>query len=147
MESSYRRLGAAVSINAALMFFLTYALIDNTHHFYVNINRIYMAVMMTLPMVVVMLLVMRPMYTNRRLNSLLYVSLTAVFVVVFTLARTQTPVDNIQFLRSMIPHHSSAIVMCQQSTITDPQIIRLCDGIVETQEREIVQMQSILQRY
>lgn len=147
MESSYRRLGAAVSINAVLMFFLTYALLDSTHHYYVNINRMYMALMMTLPMVVVMLLVMRPMYTNRRLNSLLHASLAAAFIVVFTLARTQTPVDDVQFLRSMIPHHSSAIVMCERASITDPEIARLCDGIVEAQQREIVQMQALLQRH
>jgi hypothetical protein len=52
---------------------------------------------------------------------------SVVFVLVIThvlllLARTQTPVDDDQFLRSMIPHHSSAFRMCEQATITDPTI-------------------------
>jgi uncharacterized protein (DUF305 family) len=61
--------------------------------------------------------------------------------------RTQTPVGNVQFLRSMIPHHSSAIVMCERSSITDPKIVALCGQIVKAQKEEIAQMQKILSRY
>jgi uncharacterized protein (DUF305 family) len=61
--------------------------------------------------------------------------------------RTQTPVGDVQFLRSMIPHHSSAIVMCEHARITDPEIETLCGEIVEAQEREIAQMQAMLDRY
>jgi uncharacterized protein (DUF305 family) len=32
----------------------------------------------------------------------------------------------------MIPHHSGAILMCEQSNLTDPEIISLCDEIVQT---------------
>jgi uncharacterized protein (DUF305 family) len=64
----------------------------------------------------------------------------------FRLARTQTPVGNAQFLQSMIPHHSSAILMCQEAELTDPEIIELCDQIVKSQEEEITQMKGILAR-
>lgn len=47
----------------------------------------------------------------------------------------------------MIPHHSRAILVCQESDITDPEIVELCRAIVETQREEIEQMQEILQRY
>jgi uncharacterized protein (DUF305 family) len=47
----------------------------------------------------------------------------------------------------MIPHHSSAIVMCEESTITDPEIVTLCGQIVKAQKEEIAQMQKILSRY
>jgi uncharacterized protein (DUF305 family) len=63
------------------------------------------------------------------------------------LTRTQTPVGNEQFLRSMIPHHSSAILMCEQSNHTDTEIITLCDEIVQTQIEEIIEMEEILSRY
>ena len=61
--------------------------------------------------------------------------------------RTQAVVGDAQFLRSMIPHHSGAILMCEQSAITDPEIVRLCGEIVKTQKEEIAQMQAILARY
>lgn len=58
-----------------------------------------------------------------------------------------TPVGNEQFLRSMIPHHSSAILMCDEARITDPEITRLCEQIVRTQREEIAQMRAIMTRY
>jgi len=146
MESSYKKLATVITINGVIMFLLTYAMIDRIDHFYVNINRVYMALLMVAPMVVLMLLVMRSMYKNTRLNYALIATFTALAILVVVLMRTQTPVGNEQFLRSMIPHHSSAILMCQEASITDAEIIDLCGDIVEAQEREIAQMKDILQR-
>jgi uncharacterized protein (DUF305 family) len=147
MENSYKKLAAAISINAVIMFFLTFVLIDRLEHFHVNINRIYMALIMAAPMVMIMLLVMRSMFKDRRLNTILYAASGGLFLLLFFLMRTQTPVGNEQFLRSMIPHHSSAILMCEQAAISDPEILALCEEIVETQEEEIAQMEAILERY
>ncbi|HBU28285.1 MAG: DUF305 domain-containing protein [Thiobacillus sp. GWE1_62_9] len=147
MASHYRKLALTLSINAVLMFFITYAMIDTVDHFYVNINRVYMSLMMVAPMAMLMLFVMRGMYQNARLNAILHALFAGVFIASFLLARTQTPVGNEQFLRSMIPHHSSAIVMCEQSSITDQQIVELCGQIVKAQKDEIAQMKNILERY
>lgn len=146
MISHYKKFALTLSINAVLMFFITYAMIDTIDHFYANINRGYMALMMVAPMAMVMLFVMRGMYQNAKLNAILYIVFAGMFIVSFALARSQTPVDNTQFLRSMIPHHSSAILMCEQSSITDPEIIELCGEIVQTQKDEIAQMKAILER-
>jgi len=142
MASHYKKFALTLSINAVLMFFITYAMIDTVDHFYPNINRAYMSLMMVAPMAMVMLFMMRGMYQNAKLNAMLY----AVFIASFTLARTQTPVGNEQFLRSMIPHHSSAILMCQQSAISDREIVELCGEIVKAQKEEIAQMKAILGR-
>jgi hypothetical protein len=147
MDGSYKKLATAISINAVLMFFLTFVLIDRLEHFQANINRVYMALIMAFPMVIVMLLVMPSMFKNKKLNASLYALFGALIVLVYLLMRTQTPVGNVQFLRSMIPHHSSAILMCEQAAITDPEITALCGQIVEAQEEEIAQMQAILERY
>lgn len=144
MDGSYRKLAIAVGINTVVMFLLTYALIDRFEHFYPNINRGYMAVMMSAPMVVVMLIVMRSMYPDRQRNIILIGAFTALFVAVFTMGRLQTGIGDDQFLRSMIPHHSSAIVMCEESALTDPDILELCEEIVATQEREIAEMKALL---
>lgn len=146
MASHYKKFALTLSINAVLMFFITYAMIDTVDHFYPNINRAYMSLMMVAPMAMVMLFVMRGMYQNAKLNAMLYAAFAGLFIVSFTLARTQTPVGNEQFLRSMIPHHSSAILMCQQSAITDREIIGLCGEIVKAQKEEIAQMKAILGR-
>lgn len=143
----YTKLGIAIGINTVVMFLLTYALIDTTDHFYANINRMYMAILMALPMVIVMLVVMRKMYPNARMNGVLHVAAAAAFVLVLWLMRSQTPIGNVQFLRSMIPHHSSAIVMCEEAAITDPDIRTLCDEIVKTQKEEIADMKRLLARY
>ncbi len=146
MESSYKKLATVIGINGVIMFLFTYAMIDRIDHFYVNINRIYMALLMVAPMVVLMLLVMRSMYRNARLNYALIATFTALGILVFVLMRLQAPVGDRQFLRSMIPHHSSAILMCQEASLRDPEIIDLCGQIVTAQEEEISQMKDILQR-
>ncbi|MGD9635879.1 MAG: DUF305 domain-containing protein [Pirellulales bacterium] len=61
--------------------------------------------------------------------------------------RTQAAVGNEQFLRAMIPHHSGAILMCGQASITDPEIVRLCEGIKRSQQQEIDQMKTMMERY
>ncbi len=147
MESGYKKLAIILPVNAVLMFLLTYTLIDTWDHFYPNINRAYMAIVMVAPMTLVMMLMMRSMYPNTRLNLALYALLVLVFLGVFSLARTQTGVGNEAFLRSMIPHHSSAILMCERASLSDPDIIRLCDQIIQSQKEEIARMEDLLERY
>lgn len=145
--AGYKKLAISLSINTVIMFFLTYTMIDTIDHFRFNINRVYMALIMAAPMGIVMLLVMRSMFKNKKLNTILFAAFGIAFVLLFSLMRSQTPVGNVQFLQSMIPHHSSAILMCEQSTITDPEITSLCEEIVQTQEEEIAKMNAIMEKY
>ena len=145
--SNYKKLGTTLAINAVIMFILTYSLIASFDHFVPNINRAYMSVIMVSAMALLMLVTMRSMYKDPKKNTMLYIGFGLVFVASFLMARTQTAVGDEQFLRSMIPHHSSAILMCEESAITDPEIVSLCEDIVAAQEREIAQMQDILARY
>lgn len=147
MHSAYVKLAVAIGINTVVMFFITYVTIDSLAHFHFNLNRVYRALLMAAPMVLVMLAVMAGMFGNRRLNAALFVGITLAFIGLFVMVRQQVLIDDEQFLRSMIPHHSGAILMCQQSTLTDPEIIELCRQIVESQKNEIAQMKEILQRY
>ena len=101
------------------------------------------------PMAAVMLLTMKSMYRNTKLNVGLYVVFAAVFVLSLAGIRAQGFVGDRQFVRSMIPHHSGAILMCGQAPIKDAEIRGLCfgpNGIVESQKREIAQMKAILKR-
>lgn len=47
----------------------------------------------------------------------------------------------------MIPHHSSAILMGREASVTDPEIAKLCGEITCSQEAEIDEMRAILERY
>jgi uncharacterized protein (DUF305 family) len=60
--------------------------------------------------------------------------------------RQQSLIGDRQFLRSMIPHHSGAILMCREAQLSDPEIKRLCAGIITSQTAEIAQMKKMLGR-
>lgn len=142
----YKKLALVTSINAVIMFLVTYVMVADVGHIYFNINRVYMTLLMVAPMVILMLLVMRSMYPNPRLNTALIAGFALLFVICFALVRTQTFVGNDQFLRSMIPHHSGAILMCEEADVTDPEIVSLCQQITQSQQEEIDQMRAILAR-
>lgn len=146
MGAPYRALALNIAINLVIMFFVMYSMISKSADLVLNVNNAYMAVLMAAPMVALMILLMGHMYENKRLNYMIEIGSLAVFVIVFALVRTQSPVGDRQFLRSMIPHHSSAILMCEKASISDPQIKRLCGEIISSQTREIAQMRSLLNR-
>lgn len=143
---NYLRFIAVLSVNTILMFFITFAMVDQLDHIHVKLNRVYMALMMVVSMGIMMLLIMGTMYGNKKLNALLLGAFALLFVVTFAFARTQTTIGDEQFLKSMIPHHSSAILMCEESQITDQEIAVLCEQIVRSQKDEIAQMEEILVR-
>ena len=143
----YWHLAVETTISAVIMYLVMFVMIDNTGSFYNNVNMFYMTMMMVAPMIVIMLIgAMRSMFPNKRLNYILVAGFAALFLICFALIRTQYPIGNTQFLRSMIPHHSGAILMCQEADITDPEIVKLCDGIIKGQKQEIEQMKSLLER-
>ena len=69
-----------------------------------------------------------------------------IFAGSFYAMRSQAAIGDRELIRGMIPHHSGAILMCGKAKLTDPELIALCDEIVDAQEREISQMQAILDR-
>ena len=142
----YLLLGLNLLLSLIIMYVAMFAMIWSWGEFVQNINFFYMALVMWAPMAAVMLLTMRPMYPNKRLNGLLYLGFAAVFVLSMMGIREQALVGDRQFLRSMIPHHSGAVLMCQEAEIADPEIRSLCKGIIGSQTNEIDQMKAILKR-
>ena len=146
-HGSYKGLTIELAIDFVIMYFVMYTMIASLNHLYLNINNVYMTLMMVTPMAIVMLVAMRSMFPSKRVNMGIVVGAIIVFVASFIAMRTQAAVGDEQFLRSMIPHHSGAILMCEQSAITDPELAALCEEIVKSQKAEIEQMQRILQLY
>lgn len=83
---------------------------------------------------------------DKRLNLIIGGAAVLVFALSFYAMRTQAAIGDKELIRGMIPHHSGAILMCGKARLTDPELIALCDDIVSAQEREISQMQTILDR-
>jgi uncharacterized protein (DUF305 family) len=105
-----------------------------------------MTLMMVSPMAILMLVFMRSMYPSKRTNLLIGGAAALVFAISFWGMRTQAAVGDTEFLRSMIPHHSGAILMCNEAELKDPEVLGLCEEIVSSQEREIAQMKALLAR-
>jgi uncharacterized protein (DUF305 family) len=126
------------------MYLLMYAMVDSFDGYYNNLNQAYMAGLMAAAMVVIELAVMGAMYQNRTLNGVIIALSIAALVACWVLIREQGGIGDRQFLRSMIPHHSGAILMCERAGLHDPQIRDLCQAIVKSQAEEIRQMKEKL---
>jgi uncharacterized protein (DUF305 family) len=129
------------------MYILMYAMVNTIDDVYMNVNQVYMAGLMTAPMIVIEVLVMRGMYHSRKLNALIIAASVVGGVVLFVFIKQQVAVGDRQFLRSMIPHHSAAILMCERASLQDPEIRELCRNIVSGQQREINQMAARLRQF
>ncbi|WP_404311202.1 DUF305 domain-containing protein [Agrococcus terreus] len=147
LKKMYLKFGAMMLISLIVMWVLSMSMIDKLGHFYLNISNFYMALIMVAAMGVIMTIGMWKMLGSRNVNIALLVGFIVLFVAALILGRTETFVGNQGFLESMIPHHSRAILVCQESDISDPEIVQLCEEIVQAQEEEIAQMQEILERY
>jgi hypothetical protein len=142
----YAMLGIMLLIHGIIMYLVMYLMIDTWADFFPNINQLYMTLAMVAPMAIGMILFMGSMYPNKKLNYALFAGAAVVFAVGVFGTRDQTLVGNDQFLRSMIPHHSGAILMCREARITDPELKSLCVRIEQSQKEEIDQMKAILAR-
>lgn len=105
-----------------------------------------MALLMVAPMAVLMIALMRRMYPNRKRNSLIVVTALLTFVLALVLLRTQEPIHDIQYMKAMIPHHSSALMTSKNADLSDPEVKKLAEQIIHSQEQEIEQMKAMLDR-
>lgn len=146
MSNGYVSLAVQTAIGGVIMYLVMFVMIDGLGSFFNNLNMLYMTLMMVAPMVILMIIAMRDMFPSKAANAtILAVSLLA-FVGSFALIRTQTTIGDTGFLRSMIPHHSGAILMCREASLTDPELKALCGEIIKSQRQEIDQMKAMLAR-
>lgn len=146
-KSPYVALFIMLIFHFIIMFGVMYTMVDKWDNVVINLNQFYMTMMMVLPMAVGMILFMSSMYANKRLNLIIHLTSTILFFVFFYFMRNQTFVGDKQFLKSMIPHHSGAILMCEKAKLTDPKIKRFCEDIIKAQKAEIATMKEMLRRY
>lgn len=140
----YGRLVTMTGLSFIAMYILMYAMVDRFANVYSNFNQVYMAGLMTAAMVIIELMVMGGMYPNRRLNAILILVSAVALGVFWFSTREQTAITDRQFLRSMIPHHAGAILMCNEAQLSDPELKTLCRQIIAGQQQEIDLMKAKL---
>jgi uncharacterized protein (DUF305 family) len=140
----YRRLLAMTVLSFVAMYILMYAMVNSIDNALPNYNQAYMAGLMTTPMVLIELALMGAMYQNKKLNLLIAAGSVAALALFWAGIRLQAGISDEQFLKSMIPHHASAILMCEKASLQDPAVKELCKGIVSGQQGEIAQMKAML---
>lgn len=144
-RSSYVRFGAMIATSMIVMYGVMYLNTYDLAHVRWSESRLFMTLLMGAAMAVIMLSYMRGMYSSNRLNIAIYVGSTIVFLIALFLVRSQSTVGDSSYMSAMIPHHSIAILTSERAQIEDVRVRELADQIIETQRREIEEMNWLLE--
>ena len=145
MTMSYWRFAAMIATSTVIMFGLMYLNTYAFEHVMWSETRAWMALLMGAVMAVIMLSFMLNMYQNTPLNIGIYVGSVAVFTLTLWLVRSQVSVNQVDYMKAMIPHHSIAIMTSERARIEDPRVRELADEIIEAQRREIAEMKALIE--
>lgn len=140
----YARFFTMIATSTVVMFGLMYLNTYQLDHVFFSETRAYTALVMGAVMAIIMLAFMLQMYTNRMANIAVFIGSVIVFAAALFLVRSQTTVDDVSYMKAMIPHHSIAILTSSRANISDPRVRQLADDIIETQRREIDEMKGLI---
>ena len=141
----YARFAAMIATSTVVMYFLMYLNTLQLDHCTFSETRAYMAVIMGAAMAAIMLAFMLKMHTNPRINVGIFVGSGVLFCLALWLVRSQATVDDVAYMKGMIPHHSIAILTSERAVITDPRVRKLANQIIESQRKEIAEMKALIQ--
>lgn len=141
----YRKFLLMIATSTIIMFVLMYLNTYEIDHIFFSETRAYMALLMGATMAAVMLLFMLGMYPDKKLNAMIFAASALVFAGSLWLVRSQATIDDVAWMRAMIPHHSIAILTSERAGIKDPRVRKLADGIIGAQRREIGEMKALIQ--
>ena len=141
---SCARFAAMIATSTIVMFGLMYLNTWALDHIFWSWTRAWMALLMGAVMAIIMLSFMLGMYSNRAVNIGIFAGAALVFALSLCLVRSQTTVEDVAWMKAMIPHHSIAILTSERAGISDPRVRELADGIIEAQRREIAEMKALI---
>ncbi|WP_417551157.1 DUF305 domain-containing protein [Methylophaga sp.] len=140
----YVKFVAMILTSTLVMFGLMYLNTYQLNHAFFSETRSYMALIMGATMAIVMLSFMLHMYSNVTVNIIIYLVSILILIGSLWLVRSQTTVDDVSYMKAMIPHHSIAILTSERAQISDPRVRELADEIIEAQRREIDEMKMLI---
>ena len=142
----YVRFGVMILVSTVVMFGMMYLNVFQWDHIFYSQTRLFMALMMGAVMAMIMLLFMWKMYENKKWNLAILAVSVLVFCGSLFMVRSQTAVDDVKWMKAMIPHHSIAILTSSNAAIKDPEVKELADDIIQTQKEEIEKMKEMIER-
>lgn len=140
----YTKFGLMILTSTLIMFGLMYLNTYALDHVRFSETRAYMALIMGATMAIVMLVFMMGMYKQKTANTLIIASSVVVFALSLWLVRSQETVEDVAWMKAMIPHHSIAILTSERAKIQDPRVRELADSIIKTQREEIAEMEALI---
>lgn len=141
---NYLKLAITLAISYVIMYAVMFLNVDEASHIYLSITRCYMALLMVCPMAILMIAMMTDMYTSKGTNRIIVILSLAVFITTVILLRSQAFISDKEYMKAMIPHHSSAILTSKHAHLQDANVRKLADSIIVSQEREILRMKFLL---
>ncbi|MCF3595058.1 DUF305 domain-containing protein [Rhodobacteraceae bacterium LMO-12] len=141
---SYGRFFAMIATSTVVMFILMYLNTFLWTHVFWSETRAYMALLMGATMAVIMLGFMLSMYSSKSINAAIFAGAVVAFAASLWLVRSQVTVGDTSYMRAMIPHHSIAIMTSSRANISDPRVRKLADQIIFAQDKEIAEMQYLV---
>lgn len=141
---SYKLFTAMIATSTAAMYGLMYLNTYAVDHVYWSETRFYMAFLMGATMALIMLGFMLGMYKNKKANIGILVTSLVVFFAALYLVRSQRTVQDVSWMKAMIPHHSIAILTSERAELSDPRVRELAEAIIKTQKKEIAQMKQLI---
>ncbi len=143
---SYKKFAITMLISFVVMYTLMFVNMIEIAHYHTSITRVYMAVIMVSAMAVVMMLLMGKMYPDKKTNRGIIMGGIAVLIIFLVALRSQVPVGDVQYMKAMIPHHSSAILTSERADIKNPEVKKLAEDIIAAQRKEIAEMEAFIQK-
>ncbi len=140
----YGKFAAMIVTSTVAMFVLMYLNTYALEHVFFSETRAYMALVMGATMAVIMLSFMLNMYSKRTVNVGIYAGSVVVFAVALWLVRSQSTVEDVSWMKAMIPHHSIAILTSERAQVSDPRVKALAEQIIRSQREEIEEMKALI---
>ena len=140
----YLRFAAMIATSTVVMFVLTYTNSYAFDHVRWSEERVYMALLMGGAMSVVMLGFMWSMHKNAKVNVAIVLASVALMGGALYLSRSQRFVDDREYMKGMIPHHSIAILTSEHADLDDVRVCELANSIIRAQREEIAEMDWLI---
>ncbi len=144
MRMSWGRFALMIATSTIIMFFLMHQLVYETTHLTFSMNRLIASLAMGAVMTIVMLVFMWSMYEGTGKKVAVLGGAAVLGVALLIINREQALIDDLSFMKSMIPHHSIAINNAYKAEIRDPRVRSLADEIISAQFSEIREMKALI---
>lgn len=125
-------------VSFIIMYAVMFLNADVFDHVMLSTTRTYMTILMISPMAVSMMLFMWKMYKNKKTNYAIIGTAVVIFFATLFMLRNQIFIKDVQWMKAMIPHHSSAIMVSQKANLQDPEVQQLAKDIIEAQKKKLL---------